>query len=149
MRITGSYLIALLTGTVLVSVINTMIALQALIGIGADIPLAVRFDAIARDLAGFGPTLGILIALGFAIALPVAGLTARWLGPGWRSVGFFLAGVVAVIVMISAITIYYRAVLGSLITPVAASREISGLLLLSIGGGLAGLLFSRLKPAAD
>jgi len=147
-RITASYLAAVLVGTILVSVTNTHIDLQALIAIGAEIPLTVRLDAIARDLAGFGPTLGALTAIGFAIALPVAGLIARRLGPGWRSVGFFLAGAVAIIVMISAITIYYRAVLGSLITPVASSREISGLLMLSLGGGVAGLLFSRLKPAA-
>lgn len=148
LRITASYLAAVLLGTFLVSLTNTHIDLQALVSIGAEIPLAVRLDAIGRDLAGFGPTLGALIAIGFAIALPVAGVIARRLGPGWRTIGFFLAGAVAVIVMISAITIYYRAVLGSLITPVAASREISGLLMLSLGGGLAGLLFARLKPPA-
>ncbi|WP_297733963.1 hypothetical protein [uncultured Maricaulis sp.] len=148
LRITASYLAAVLVGTFLVSLANTHIDLQALVAIGADIPLAVRLDALGRDLAGFGPTLAALTGIGFAIAFPVAGLVSRALGPGWRSIGYFLAGAVAIIVMISAITIYYRTALGSLITPVASSREISGLLMLSIGGGLSGLLFARLKPAA-
>ena len=143
-----SYLAAVLLGTVLVSIANTHVDLQALVRIGAEIPASVRVGAIVRDLGSFGPTLGALTAIGFAIAFPVAGLIARWLGPAWRLFGFALAGAVAIIVMISAITIFYRAVLHSLITPVAASRQLSGLMTLSLGGALAGLVFARLKPAA-
>jgi len=147
-RITGSYLAAVVTGGFLVSLANTHIDLQALARIGADIPMSVRLDAIARDLAGFGPTLAALIAIGFAIAFPTAGILAAGLGRGWRTFGFSLAGAVAVIVMISSITLYYRLALGSLITPVAASREVSGVLFLALGGALAGLLFARLTPPA-
>ncbi|WP_291841966.1 hypothetical protein [Maricaulis sp.] len=148
LRTGASYLAAVVVGTVLVSLANTHVDLQALVRIGAEIPLPVRMDAITRDLVSFGPTLGALSAIGFAIAFPVAGLIAAWLGPAWRLFGFTLAGAVAIIVMISTITLYYRAVLNSLITPVAASRELSGLLTLSAGGALAGLLFAALKPAA-
>ncbi|WP_339335437.1 hypothetical protein [uncultured Maricaulis sp.] len=142
------YVVAVLVGTFLVSLANTHIDLQALAGIGAQIPLAVRIDAIGRDLTGFGPTLLVLITIGFAIAFPVAGWISRWLGAGWRHFGFALAGAVAVIVMVSSITLFYQVALEATITPVASSRELAGLLTLSLGGLIAGLLFAALKPAA-
>ncbi|WP_417485804.1 hypothetical protein [Maricaulis sp.] len=148
-RTVAIYLLAVLVGTVLVSLANTHVDLQALARIGAEIPLDVRTDASLRDLQGFAPTLLVLNLIGFAIAFPVAGWVSRWLGPNWRLFGFGLAGGLAVIVMITSITLVYQHLLGSTITPVAASRELSGLLTLALGGVLAGLLFASLKPAAD
>lgn len=146
-RLILSYLAALITGAVIVSIANTHIVLEGLVGIGANIPTPVRIEAIQRDLVGFGPTLLALLAIGFAIAFPVAGLIARLLGEGWRRIGYALAGATAVFTLINAITIYYNAVLGSTITPVASGRDVTGLLVLSIGGAAAGLLFAVLKPA--
>ena len=141
------YLLALIIGTVLVSIANTHIVLEGLIGAGADVPTHVRIDAIKRDLIGFGPPLFALLAIGFAIAFPVAGWLARLLGPGWRRIGYALAGGAAVFTMINSITLYYSFVLDSTFTPVASGRDTTGLLVLSIGGMAAGLLFALLKPA--
>ena len=148
-RTVAIYLLAVLVGTILVSLANTHVDLQALARIGAEIPVAVRVDASLRDLQGFAPTLLALNLIGFAIAFPVAGWAAHWLGPSWRLIGFALAGGLVVIVMMGAITVIYRALLDSTITPVAASRELSGLFTLALGGVIAGGLFASLKPAAD
>ncbi|WP_075191346.1 hypothetical protein [Maricaulis sp. W15] len=149
LRMIAIHLLAVLVGTVLVSIANTHVDLQALARIGAEIPFAVRLDASLRDLQGFAPTLLALLLVGFSIAFPAAGWIAALLGGGiWRPVGFSLAGAVAVMVMITCITLVYRELLGSTITPIAASRELGGLLTLSAGGLVAGLVFAWLKPAS-
>lgn len=148
MRTVMAFLTAWITGTVLVSIANTHVGLTSLTGIGAEIPTGVRADAIITDLMNFGPTLGILLLIGFLIAFPVAGLIARLLGSGWRRIGLTLAGGAAVFTIINGITVYYNQVLDSTITPVASGRDWSGLLTLSLGGAAAGLLFSMLKRAS-
>ena len=148
-RILLVYLLAVLVGTVLVSIANTHVGLQALAGVGAEIPAAVRLDAIQRDLLGFAPTLLILLAIGFAIALPVSTLVYRLLGPGWRRIGYTIGGAVAVIVLLNAITIFYGAALDATVTPIAAARDWSGILTLSLGGAAAGFLFALLTPAPE
>ena len=141
-----AFLIAVLVGTFLVNLANTHVDLQALTSIGAEIPMAVRLDAMMRDLSGFGPTLLVLLTIGFLIAFPVAGFASRALGSQWRGFGFTLAGGLAVIAVVTGITAFYGQVLASTITPVAASRELTGLLTLALGGAIAGCVFARLKP---
>ncbi|WP_339743647.1 hypothetical protein [uncultured Maricaulis sp.] len=142
------FLLSVVLGTVLVSIANTHVVLQSLSAVGADFSTAVRLDAIKRDLLGFGPTLFVLVLIGFTIAFPVAGWTARLLGKPWRRIGFTLAGGAAVACIMLAITTYYGEVLHSLITPVASSRTLTGLLSLALGGAGAGFFFSLLKPPA-
>ncbi len=142
-----AFIVAWLAGTLIVSIANTHVGLAALTGIGAEIPTGVRIDAIMTDLVNFGPVLAILTLIGFAIAFPVAGFIARALGPGWRRIGYTLAGAVAVFAIINGITVYFNSMLDSTITPVASGRDWSGLLTLSLGGAAAGLLFSVLKRA--
>lgn len=145
-RTIAVFLLAVVTGTVLVSIANTHVVLQALAGVGARIPTAVRVDAIQRDLAGFAPTLFVLILAAFLIAFPAAGLVARLLGNGWRRLGFTLAGGAAIAAIMLGITAFYGQVLDATITPVASSRELTGLLTLCLGGAAAGFLFATLKP---
>jgi len=141
------FLLALAAGTVLVSVANTHVVLQALARAGASIPTGVRLDAIRQDLLGFAPTLFVLILVGFAIAFPIASLLARLLGRGWRRLGFTLAGGAAIAAIMLGITAFYGQVLDATITPVASSRELPGLLTLCLGGAAAGFLFATLQPA--
>jgi len=145
LRTVFAFLIAVLVGTILVSLANTHIDLQALASVGAEIEMGVRMDAMMRDLLGFGPTLLMVLALGFIIAFPIASWASKALGPNWRCIGFTLAGGLAVIAVMTGITAFYGQVLASTITPVAASRELSGLLLLSVGGAIAGCVFAQLK----
>jgi hypothetical protein len=139
-----SFFAAVLTGAFLVSIANTHVDLQALAGIGAEITPQVRVDAIQRDLIGFGPTLVLVLTLGFAIAFPVAGSIAGILGAGWRRFGFTISGGVAVIVIMLSIKAFYAQLMNSNMTPVASSRDVAGLLTLAIGGAAAGFLFASL-----
>lgn len=147
-RTIAVFLLTVVTATVLVSIANTHVTLQALAGIGAAIPTSVRLEAIQRDLAGFAPTLFVLIFAAFLIALPAAGLVARLIGKGWRRLGFTLAGGAAIAAIMLGITAFYGQVLDATITPVASSRELAGLLTLCLGGAAAGFLFATLKPPA-
>ena len=133
----------------LVSIANTHVVLQSLAAVGAEFPVAVRIDAITRDLASFGPTLFVLVLIGFTIAFPIAGWTARLLGKPWRRIGFTLAGGVAIACIMLGITAFVAAAMDATSTPVASSRTLAGLLSLALGGAAAGFLFSLLKPAAS
>lgn len=143
-----AFLLAAVAGSVLVSIANTHVVLQALVRAGASIPTGVRLEAIRHDLVGFAPTLFALVLIGFAIAFPVAGLVSRLFGPAWRRLGFTLAGGVAIAAIMLGITALYSYLLDSTITPVAASRELPGLLTLCLGGAAAGFLFATLTPPA-
>jgi MFS family permease len=147
-RIAFIFMLSVLLGTVLVSIANTHVALQSLSAVGADFSTAVRLDAMKRDLIGFGPTLFAVVLIGFSIAFPVAGWIARLLGKPWRRIGFTLAGGAAVVCIMLAITLYYHQVMHSLITPVASSRTLAGLLSLALAGAGAGFFFSLLKGPA-
>jgi hypothetical protein len=140
------FVLALLIGTFLVSMANTHIILGGLTEIGAQIPTAVRLDAIQRDLLGFGPSLLGVLLIGFLVAFPTAGWVASLLGQTWRRTSFTIAGGIAVIVIMLAIKAFYGQVLHSTITPIASSRTLSGLLTLAIGGAGAGFFFALLKP---
>ncbi|MHA6287576.1 hypothetical protein [Maricaulis sp. CAU 1757] len=148
MRMLLAFLLAVLVGAVLVSIANTHVVLGALAAVGAEIPAGVRFDAIQRDLVGFGPTLAVLVFIAFLVAFPTAGFVARILGPGWRRLGYTLAGGTAIAVMMLGITAVYGQILGATVTPVASSRELQGLLTLALGGAAAGFLFASLTPSA-
>jgi hypothetical protein len=141
------FAVALLIGTFLVSLANTHIILGGLTEVGAQIPTAVRIDAIQRDLIGFGPTLLGVLLVGFLVAFPTAGWLAGLLGQPWRRTSFTIAGGLAVIVIMLAIKAFYGQVLHSNITPIASSRTLSGLLTLAIGGAGAGFFFALFKPS--
>ncbi len=143
------FLLSVLLGAVLVSIANTHVVLQSLAAVGADFSTATRLDAIQRDLIGFGPTLFVVVLIGFTVAFPVAGWIARWLGRPWRRIGFTLAGGAAVACIMIAITAYYGEALQSTVTPVASSRTLAGLLSLALGGAGAGFFFSLLKAPSN
>lgn len=142
------FIIAYAAGVILVSIANTHVSLSSLTAIGAEIPTGVRADAILTDLVNFGPILAILLLIGFAIAFPVAGLIARLLGPGWRRIGFTLAGATAIIAMVNGITLYYTISLDATVTPLASGRDWTGILTLSLGGAAAGFLFAMFTRAS-
>ncbi|TGY90571.1 hypothetical protein E5163_05475 [Marinicauda algicola] len=59
-------------------VVQTQFVLGALADVGADITLADRMEMTVDDLAGFGPTYAVFIAIGFAIAFFAGWLVIRY-----------------------------------------------------------------------
>lgn len=120
------------------SVVQTQWNLQALVGLGVDIPAAARLSATGQDLIGFAPVYGGILAVGWLLGLPVASLLARrW--PARRSL---LLAAAAGVGMVAAV----RAVDAVAPMPVFidATRHLPGLLVMAAGAVIAGLLYARL-----
>ncbi|WP_420430542.1 hypothetical protein [Hyphobacterium sp.] len=145
-RIFIAYVAAAIAGGLATTLLSTQVVLLYLAGAGADIPLAARSDAMLADLTGFAPTLILLTAIGYLLALPVAALVSRLVG-GLRTIGYVLAGFVTILVMVTAIEVYYQSVLGVGITPIASARAFWGLAVMALGGALGGWVFARLARA--
>lgn len=147
-RLPLAYLIAVLIGGLATTILSTQIVLQYLVNTGAEMPLTARHDATLADLTGFAPTLILLTAIGYLIALPVARFVSTRIGR-LRTFGYVLAGFVTIMVMIYAIEVFYQAVLASTIAPIASGRDLWGLLILGFGGAIGGLVFAGLarRPA--
>ena len=119
------------------SVVQTQWNLQGLVGLGLDIPLALRLQTTAQDLLGFGPVLAGIVAAGWLPALLVAhGLARRW--PQWRTPLLSLAagaGMVAAIRAVDAVA--------PMPVFIDATRHGPGLLAMAAGGLLAGWMLAR------
>jgi hypothetical protein len=120
------------------SVVQTQWNLQALTGLGVEIPGAERIRTTWQDLIGFGPVYAGILAAGWLPALAVAALLARRL-PRWRAP---LLAAAAGLGMVAAV----RAVDAVAPMPVFidATRHLPGLLAMAGGAVLAGLLYARL-----
>jgi peptidoglycan/LPS O-acetylase OafA/YrhL len=138
LRAVLAFVAAVLTTTVVGSVLQTQINLAAVQALGAQIGPSLRLRTTWDDLLGFAPAWAGIVAAGFLLALPVAAwLGRRW--PAWRPALSVLAGAFAIAVALWLM----RLALG--LNAVAAARSGSGLLLLALAGALGGWVFARLS----
>ncbi len=121
------------------SVVQTLWNLRALVEVGVNIPAADWLRALGQDLLGFAPVYGGILAVGWLLALPVAGGLARW----WPTGRSTLLAVAAGVGMVAAV----RAVDAVAPMPafIDATRGLSGLLAMAAGAVLAGWLYARLS----
>jgi len=92
----AAYLAAVAVTYLAAVVHQTQSVVANLHDMGVDVSLGERLNATAHDLAGMATTFLPMIAVGLAIAFPVAWLVIRRL-PRWRPVGYPLAGGLAVL----------------------------------------------------
>lgn len=120
------------------SVVQTQWNLQALVGVGVEIPWPERLRQTGQDLLAFSPVYGGILAAGWLPALAVAALLARW----WPAGRTALLAVAAGAGMVAAV----RTVDAVAPMPVFidATRDLPGLLTMAAGAVLAGLLYARL-----
>jgi hypothetical protein len=121
------------------SVVQTHWNLRALVDVGVNIPAADWLRVMAQDLMGFAPVYGGILATGWLIALPVAGVLARW-WPAGRSALLALAagaGMVAAVRAVDAVA--------PMPVFIDATRGLPGLLAMAAGAVLAGWLYARLS----
>lgn len=133
-----AYVIAVLVAYLLGAIAATQSVLASLEGMGVVVSAGERLSTTGQDLIGMFPTYGLIIAVAFAIALPVATTIAKYL-PGWRAVGLAAAGVVAMTVP----HLLMRELLE--ISPVAATRSAVGLLVQGLAGAMGGYAFYTLR----
>jgi len=142
-RTVGAWLLAASVTGAIGSLVQTQFNLAAVASLDGPVPFHLRIETTMLDLAGFAPALALIVAVGFAIAFPVAAwLARRWrLGSVPRLLLYALAGATAV-----ATPIFLMNHLLSM-APIAATRDTAGLLLLCSGGALGGSLFAALVDA--
>lgn len=128
---------ALLFAAVWGSVVQTQWNVQALTGLGVEVPLSERLRMTAADLSGFAPVYAGILAAGWLPALAVAALLARW----WPAGRTPLLALAAGVGMVAAV----RAVDAAAPMPVFidATRHWPGLLAMAAGAVVAGLLYAR------
>jgi hypothetical protein len=137
-RVIAAYVGAVLVAYLLAATAATQAVLAGLEGLGVTITLGERISTTGRDLAGMFPTFGLLIAVGFAVALPIAAAVARFL-PSWRAFGLVTAGAAAVGLIHLGLNSVFETHL------VAATRTTVGLLLQVMAGGVGGYAFYLLR----
>jgi hypothetical protein len=124
-------------------VVQTQFNLQAITGLGVEVPADVRALTTWQDLLGFGPVYAGIVAAGWLPALAAAALAARrW--PAWRApllaaaAGFGLVAAVRAVDFVAPMPVF-----------IDATRGLTGLLVMTLGAVLGGLLYARLtRPLA-
>jgi hypothetical protein len=141
-RILLAWLAATAVTTVAGSIIQTQYNLAAIVALGVHVPAGLRLRTTLQDLIGFAPLLALVTAVGFMVAFLVAARLARsW--PDRRSLWYTLAGAAALAVAIGAMNALLP------VTPIGATRWLSGTVALAAAGGLGGWLFGRLSPRRE
>ncbi|MDO9520240.1 MAG: hypothetical protein Q8K97_06665 [Pseudohongiella sp.] len=136
-RLLLAFITALVVATIWGSVVQSQFNLNALAGIGADITPGVRITTTLADVfSGFSPTYAAYVVLpSFLVAFVVAWFISRRL-PGQTVLWFAAAGAVAV--FIGNPVVNYLSPVALL---VGATRDLFCLLLMALGGAVAGALF--------
>ena len=122
------------------SAVQTQWNLQALVGLGVDIPATERARMTWQDLIGFAPVYAGILAAGWLPALPAAALLAR----RWPAGRMALLAAAAGVGMVAAVrTVDAVAPLPVFID---ATRHLPGLLAMTAGAVIAGVVYARLTP---
>jgi hypothetical protein len=133
--ITLRWLLAVIVATAAASAAHSWAVQQQLAALGVAIPAGDALASGVDDLVGQGPAVGAILG----IALAVGFLVAAWLGPRLKvpaRLAYPLAGTVAVAATLWIMRQQMQ------ITPIAGAREALGFALISLGGGLGGLVFA-------
>jgi hypothetical protein len=138
-RITGDWLLAVVTAAALGSVVQTQFNLLALSELGLAIPLPVRMTTTWRDLIGFAPAYAVIVAGGFVVAFPIATwLLRRWPRQRWL---LPVAGATAIVTALLLMNWLLK------LTAIAAARDPWAVLFLALAGAAGGWLYLRLRAA--
>lgn len=137
-RHVAALLLALLVAAAWGSVVQTQWNLQALVGVGVEIPTALRLQTTLQDLLGFAPVYAGIVAAGWLPALAVAALLARrW--PAGRTALLAVAAGVGVVAALRSID-----AVAPMPVFVDATRHWPGLLAMATGAVLGGWVYARM-----
>ncbi|MCR8915430.1 PQQ-dependent sugar dehydrogenase [Marinobacter panjinensis] len=143
-KVVLAFVIALVVGAVLGSLVQTHFNLQALEALGVEIPPGTRLETSAQDLVNFAPLYAVLFGFSFLCSQGVAALVIRlssnlsrlWLYPLAAAVGLW-------------VTLKIVDALAPMPTLIAATRGTGGLLAMLVTAAISGWLFVVLvnRPA--
>jgi prepilin signal peptidase PulO-like enzyme (type II secretory pathway) len=136
--IVKAFVPAVLVTYVLASIMVTQAALASVAALGLEIGLDIRLQTTLQDLLGMTASYLPLIAVAFALGLPVAARLSRPFA-GSRALLFAVAGFTAII----ALHVIMKTVLG--ISAIGATRTLPGLLGQGLAGAVGGLCYAALR----
>ena len=136
----GVYVFAVMSAYVVATIASTQSVVSNLTAMGIDVNTGTRLSMTLDDLTGMAGAFLPMIAAGYLVAFLVVGLLCRW-WPQSRKVLYVLAGAAALIT----IHMLLKYALG--ITPVAAARTTSGLIVQGLAGAVGGYVFARFSLA--
>lgn len=131
---------ATLTTSVVGSVFSTQSVISSLRSLDVEVPLATRLSMTVDDLAIL-PSMAPLVAICFVVGFIVAPLCIRYIG-GNRTAWHVVAGAVALITTL----LVMKAVL--LITAIAGTRSVFGLLSFGLAGAIGGWVYAKITTQA-
>lgn len=131
-----SLFVAALLTSVIGSVFSTQSVISSLRSIDVDVPFATQLSMTLGDFAIL-PSLAPLIAICFVVGFFVAAVCVRHIG-GNRTAWYIVAGAVAVITTL----LIMKAVL--LITAIAGTRSLLGLLSFGLAGAIGGWVYAKI-----
>lgn len=134
-----SFVVALLAGVILGSIVQTQFNLLALQDIGVQIGIEARLSATLHDLGFFAPIYGVLFGASFLASQVFAAVVSRFAGPGLRTPLYSLAGGAGLWVALESAN-----ALLPMPTLIAATRSAGGLFAMLLTATSAGWLFARL-----
>ena len=82
-QILFAFVVALLVGTLLGSIVQTQINLLELRNLGVNVDMTTRLATTAQDLLHFGPVYGAIFGASFAVSQALAVAVAKWAGQRW------------------------------------------------------------------
>jgi hypothetical protein len=132
---------ATLTTSVIGSIFSTQSVISSLQSLEIDVPLATRLSMTIDDF-GILPTLAPVTAICFVIGFIVAALCVRYIG-GNRTAWHILAGAAALITTL----LIMKAVL--LITAIAGTRTLMGLLSFGLAGAIGGWVYAKITTRKE
>ena len=135
-KIVLGFVLAVIVATVLGAIAHTQFVLAELTGLGIEIPISDRLSTTIHDIVGMGPMFGLIVGIGFLVAMLAAALVYRFAGTQ-RYLVYGVAGAVALAVALTAMGMVYE------ITPIAGARTTTGFIAQMIAGALGGLAFAR------
>ena len=139
-----SFLVALVVGVVLGTLVQTQLNLLALQAMGVAVGIDARMSATLHDLAAFAPLYGMLFGVSFLLSQTIAAAVSRFVGPGLRVPLFALAGGIGLWV-----ALLVANALAPMPTLIAATRSSGGLLAMVLTAAFAGSLFARLTARSQ
>ncbi|WP_404342802.1 PQQ-dependent sugar dehydrogenase [Vreelandella venusta] len=138
------FMIALLVGVILGSVVQTQVNLAALQALGVAISFSVRASTTAQDLVHFAPIYTAVLMPGLVISQTAAAWLTRRVAKQSRALIHALAAVVGLWV-----TFWLANTFAPMPTLIAATRGPVGLAAMLATAGLAGWLFAVLTLSAS
>lgn len=144
-RYIGGFLIALVVGVVLGTVVQTQLNLLALQAMGVAVDFDARIAATVHDLTLFAPLYGILFGVSFLASQSLAAAVSRAMVGSLRVPLFALAAATGLWLALAIVN-----ALAPMPTLIAATRSAGGLLTMLATAAFAGALFGRMtaKPCA-